>query len=104
MIDRGRHNVLGVMVNAVDTCPLGTDLMRGAAEIHQQRHERSIAFFTENAHRFADRQALISEADVYVPTIVDVIEHARARPFRGRKPSVGPRPIRGRAKSGRRRG
>jgi ArsR family transcriptional regulator len=64
------------MFDAVDAAPLDPELAAGAAEIHQQRHARSNAFFAENAHRFADQQALISEAEVYVPTIVDVLQHA----------------------------
>jgi len=63
----------------IDATPLSPELVSRAAEIHGQRHARSIAFFTENADRFADQQALISEADVYVPTIVDVLEHAGIR-------------------------
>ncbi len=65
------------LFNAVDDVPLGPELVVRGAQIRRQRHDRSNAFFAENAHRFVDQQALISEAAVYVPTIVDVIEHAR---------------------------
>ncbi|MDH3642056.1 MAG: methyltransferase domain-containing protein, partial [Gammaproteobacteria bacterium] len=64
------------LFSAVDRVPTTTEVARQAANIHQQRHDRSNAFFAENAHRFADQQALISEADVYVPTIAEIIERA----------------------------
>lgn len=66
----------GALFTAIDSTPLSPELVAGAADIHQQRHDRSNAFFTDNAHRFADQQALICEAEVYVPTIVDLIQHA----------------------------
>ncbi|MFP6814360.1 MAG: metalloregulator ArsR/SmtB family transcription factor [Pseudomonadales bacterium] len=64
------------LFNSVDSTPISAEVSRNAAKIHQLRHDRSNAFFTDNAHRFADQQALISEATVYVPTIVNMIEHA----------------------------
>lgn len=64
------------LFSALDGNPPDPVLAERAAAIHQQRHERSNAFFAENAHRFADQQALISEADVYVPTILDMLEHS----------------------------
>jgi DNA-binding transcriptional ArsR family regulator len=63
------------LFSAVDRIEQDPHLVGRAVEVRQQRHERSNAFFAENAHRFTDQQALISEADVYVPTIMDVIQH-----------------------------
>jgi ubiquinone/menaquinone biosynthesis C-methylase UbiE/DNA-binding transcriptional ArsR family regulator len=64
------------LFNAIDSTPVAPELAKRGAEIHQQRHQRSNAFFAENAHRFSDQQALICKADIYVPTIMEVIEHA----------------------------
>ncbi len=67
------------LFNSVDSTPLSAELHTTTAQIHQQRRDRSNAFFAENADRFANQQALISEAVVYVPTIMNVILHAGIR-------------------------
>ncbi len=64
------------LFETVDGTPLGAGLAERAAEIHAERSQRSNAFFAENAHRFADQQALICEAQVYIPAIVELLDHA----------------------------
>ncbi|MCZ6853850.1 MAG: metalloregulator ArsR/SmtB family transcription factor [Gammaproteobacteria bacterium] len=44
-------------------------------EVHEQRRLRSEEFFANFADKFRDKQALISEAHVYAPTVMDLIHH-----------------------------
>lgn len=64
------------LLETVDGTPLSSGLDERAAHIHAERSRRSNAFFAENAHRFADQQALICEAPVYVPAIMELLDHA----------------------------
>ena len=65
----------GGLFDAIDHTELPSALNHRAAQVHADRHRRSAAFFAENAHRFADQQALISTADVYAKGIGEVFSH-----------------------------
>ncbi len=63
------------LYDAIDRVPLPKPVRRRVVQTHAARHRRSAEFFAENAHRFADRQALISPAGAYADAITDVVEH-----------------------------
>ena len=65
----------GGLFEAIDHTELPSVLNHRVAQVHADRHRRSAAFFTDNAHRFADQQALISTADVYAKNIAEVLSH-----------------------------
>lgn len=63
------------LFDAIDHAELPAAIGRRTAQVHAERHRRSVAFFAANAHRFADQQALISTADVYAKCIAEVVSH-----------------------------
>lgn len=65
----------GSLFEAIDQTQLPQSIGRRVARVHSDRHRKSAAFFADNAHRFADQQALISTADVYAQAIADVVGH-----------------------------
>ncbi len=67
------------LFDAIDHTELPSAQNHRVAQVHADRHRRSAAFFADNAHRFADQQALISTADVYAKGIAEVFSHFPAR-------------------------
>jgi ArsR family transcriptional regulator len=60
--------------------------------IHAERNRRSEAFFAQHAHDFALQQARISDAAVYVPSVLELIDRAlpsaqATDPDRGLRPT-----------------
>jgi ArsR family transcriptional regulator len=70
-----KDHLRGTLFDAVDRTELGASVDQRVAQVHSDRHRRSAAFFAENAHRFADQQALISTADTYANAIAEVVSH-----------------------------
>jgi len=62
------------LFHAIDAAPLAPPLQARIARVHEQRRQQSLAFFASNADAFASQQALISEAEVYAPTIMELID------------------------------
>ena len=58
---------------ALDDLALDLGVEKRLHEVHEQRRLRSEEFFTTFADKFHDQQALISEATVYAPTVMDLI-------------------------------
>ena len=63
------------LFDAVDRTELPNELLSRVQKVHTHRHNLSAAFFADNAHRFADQQALISTADAYAGTIAEIVGH-----------------------------
>jgi DNA-binding transcriptional ArsR family regulator/SAM-dependent methyltransferase len=64
------------MLEAVDAIPLSATQVELIERIHAERNRRSRAFFTQHAEDFAEQQARISEASVYVPSVLELIDRA----------------------------
>ena len=60
----------------LDALPVDTALTNRRGDIYRQRAERSKQFFTDHADEFADNQALITTADVYLPALAELIEES----------------------------
>ncbi len=58
---------------ALDDLALEPTVETRLHEVHERRRLRSEEFFAEFAGKFQDQQALISEAHVYTPTVMDMI-------------------------------
>lgn len=64
------------MLAAVDTMTLPETQLAQVERIHAERNRRSEAFFAQHAHDFANQQARISDAAVYVPSVLELIDRA----------------------------
>ncbi|TDJ38527.1 MAG: metalloregulator ArsR/SmtB family transcription factor [Gammaproteobacteria bacterium] len=60
---------------ALDDLTLESAVETRLHEVHERRRLRSEEFFAAFAGKFRDQQALISEAHVYAPTVMDLIRH-----------------------------
>jgi ubiquinone/menaquinone biosynthesis C-methylase UbiE len=78
----------GGLFDAIDHTALPAAPGQRVTQVHADRHRKSVAFFAENAHRFADQQALISTADVYAQAIAEVMGHFAV--YNGTLLEVGP--------------
>lgn len=58
----------------LDALPVDASLSRRRADIYRQRADRSEQFFADHADEFADKQALITTAEVYLPALAELIE------------------------------
>jgi ArsR family transcriptional regulator len=67
---------LGGLFGTLDALPVDTALTNRRGDIYRQRAERSKQFFTDHADEFADKQALITTADVYLPALAELIEES----------------------------
>ena len=65
---------------ALDDLALDEAAQTGLHEVHEQRRLRSEEFFATTAGKFRDQQALISEAGVYAPSVMDLIRHGDVTP------------------------
>lgn len=61
------------LLAAIDEVPLPGEQLERIDLVHQERSRRSEAFFAEHAEDFARNQARISEASVYVPSVMELI-------------------------------
>lgn len=66
------------MLEAVDTMTLPEQQLIQVDHLHAERNRRSKAFFAQHAHDFALQQARISDASVYLPSVVELIDRALA--------------------------
>jgi len=66
------------MLAAVDTIVLPPEQLEQIDRIHAERNRRSQAFFAQHAPDFALQQARISDAAVYVPSVLELIDRAIA--------------------------
>lgn len=63
------------LFSACDDLELEGAMNKRLREVHEQRRLRSEEFFATFADKFRDKQALISDAHVYAPTVMDLIRH-----------------------------
>lgn len=82
------HLLHQALFDAIDQTTLPPSTARGVAAVHADRNQRSATFFAQNAHRFADQQALVATASSYAGAIAEVIDHAATE--RSRLLEVGP--------------
>jgi len=66
------------MLGAVDTLTLQAAQLEQVERIHLERNRRSQNFFAQHAHDFVLQQARISDAAVYVPSVLELVDRARA--------------------------
>ena len=83
-----RDTLNHALFDAIDQAVLPRAVGDGVARVHADRHQRSADFFAQNAHRFADQQALVAQASTYAGAVAEVIDNAGATP--GKLLEVGP--------------
>jgi len=66
------------MLEAIDAIPLSAAQLQQIEQIHAERNRRSQAFFAQHAEDFTQQQARISEAAVYLPSVLELIDRALA--------------------------
>lgn len=64
----------------VDVIPLGTELAGRLADIHEERAEKSRAFFSRHAQRFREFQNLIALPEAYLGALTDMVNRAALGP------------------------
>jgi 2-polyprenyl-3-methyl-5-hydroxy-6-metoxy-1,4-benzoquinol methylase len=62
------------LLEAIDAVELPEIQRSRIDEVHRERSRRSEAFFAENAAQFSSHQARISEASVYVPSVLEIVQ------------------------------
>lgn len=67
------------MLAAVDALELPAEQLEQIDGIHAERSRRSRAFFAQHAADFARHQARIAETDVYVPSVLELIDRGIAQ-------------------------
>lgn len=65
--------------SAIDAAPLAPETLARVDRVHAERDRRSIAFFAQYATDFQARQALIAEAGVYVPNVLELLDRTDQR-------------------------
>jgi DNA-binding transcriptional ArsR family regulator/cyclopropane fatty-acyl-phospholipid synthase-like methyltransferase len=65
------------LLEAIDAVDLPAAQRARIDAVHQDRSRRSEAFFAEHADQFGTNQARISEASVYVPSVLEIVERFR---------------------------
>jgi ArsR family transcriptional regulator len=60
--------------STIDAVPLTPDTLARVEQVHAERDRRSIAFFAQYATDFQARQALIADASVYVPNVLELLD------------------------------
>jgi 2-polyprenyl-3-methyl-5-hydroxy-6-metoxy-1,4-benzoquinol methylase len=65
------------LLEAIDAIDLPGAQRARIDAVHQARSRRSEAFFAEHADQFSSNQARISEAAVYVPSVLEIVERFR---------------------------
>jgi DNA-binding transcriptional ArsR family regulator len=73
---------------AIDEIPLPEPSKAELERIHAERDQRSRAFFAAHADDFENQQARISEAKVYIPSVLELIDRAALEP--GSALEIGP--------------
>jgi 2-polyprenyl-3-methyl-5-hydroxy-6-metoxy-1,4-benzoquinol methylase len=76
------------MFDAIDAVEIPAVQRARIDAVHRERSRRSEAFFAEHADDFSSNQARISEAAVYVPSVLELVE--RFRLGSGRALEIGP--------------
>jgi len=64
------------MLAAIDAIPLPDHQAEQIEQVHVERNRRTRAFFSQHAGDFALQQARISEARVYIPSVLELIDRA----------------------------
>ncbi|MFU8815046.1 MAG: metalloregulator ArsR/SmtB family transcription factor [Pseudomonadales bacterium] len=62
------------LLEAIDEIDLAEQHRARIETVHQQRSQRSEAFFAEHAEHFKSNQARISEAAVYVGSVLEIVD------------------------------
>jgi 2-polyprenyl-3-methyl-5-hydroxy-6-metoxy-1,4-benzoquinol methylase len=65
------------LYQAIDAAELPLAQRARVDDVHRERSCRSEAFFADHAEHFSTQQARISEASVYVPSVLEIVERLR---------------------------